>query len=43
LDQAPEQVVDLQARDSPPMLLAVEQILQDNLGKAIQDLGELGV
>jgi hypothetical protein len=27
----------------PPMLMSVEQILQDNLGKAIQDLGELDV
>lgn len=29
--------------DPPPMLMAVEQILQANLGKAIQDLGELDV
>jgi hypothetical protein len=29
--------------EPPPMLMAVEQILQDNLGKAIQDLGELDV
>jgi hypothetical protein len=29
--------------DLPPMLTAVEEILQANLGKAIRDLGELGV
>src|SRR5882762_1825145 len=29
--------------DPPPMLMAVEQILQHNLGKAIKDLRELGV
>jgi hypothetical protein len=29
--------------DPPPMLTAVEQVLQANLGKAIKDLGELDV
>jgi hypothetical protein len=29
--------------DPPPTLMAVEQILQENLDRAIQDLGELGV
>ena len=29
--------------DPPPVLTALEQILRANLGKAIQDLGELGV
>jgi hypothetical protein len=30
-------------RDPPSVLTALEQILRANLGKAIQDLGELGV
>jgi hypothetical protein len=29
--------------DPPPVLTALEQILRANLGKAIQDLGELDV